>query len=152
MEEWRYSFIRSSPRNWMQVVSFTSQPLYSAEKALGSHWIQIRWAPETVSADIRIHIYIYINVVSLCLINRVPRHELGTGWTWMVSFTPRPVLHPGKEHPAPIGYEARSAPEPVWTTLRSRENVLAPAGIRTPAAHLVARLYTDWATYTFLGL
>jgi hypothetical protein len=45
--------------------------------------------------------------------------DLGTSWRWVVSFTPRPLSHPGKEPPpVPIGKEAGWAPEPVWATWR----------------------------------
>jgi hypothetical protein len=53
------------------------------------------------------------------------------------------ALHPEIEPPVSIEKEAGWAPQPVWTL--SREKSLAPAWNRTPAAHPVARCYTDWA-------
>jgi hypothetical protein len=47
------------------------------------------------------------------------------------------ALSPGKEPPT-------RAPDPIWK-LWSREESLAPAGIRTPTVQPVARHFTDWA-------
>jgi hypothetical protein len=52
------------------------------------------------------------------------------------------ALHPVKELPVPIGYEARWTPEPVWTLWR-REKYYALARNRTPAVQALACSYTD---------
>jgi hypothetical protein len=47
------------------------------------------------------------------------------------------ALLPGKKPLVPIGWDARWAPEPVWTQCL--------AGIRTPIVQPVVSRYTDWA-------
>jgi hypothetical protein len=47
--------------------------------------------------------------------------------------------------PAPIGYEAGWAPEPVWTQ-RLEEKFFAPAGDRAPIVQPVIRHYTARVT------
>jgi hypothetical protein len=47
------------------------------------------------------------------------------------------TLTPGKEPPIPIGYEARWAPELVWTLWR-RKKILAPSGNRTSTVEPIA--------------
>jgi hypothetical protein len=73
--------------------------------------------------------------------------DLGVRWSWMVSSKPRPLYAPkGKCPMVVIGYEAKWAPESVWT-LRNREKSLTFTGNRTLAVHIVCR-YVDWAIPT----
>jgi hypothetical protein len=55
---------------------------------------------------------------------------------------PAALLPPGKGTPVPIGQEAGSAPELVWTQ-RLEENSFASAKDRTVVVQSVVRHYTD---------
>lgn len=65
--------------------------------------------------------------------------SLGIKWKWVVNFTPQP-FYARETTPVPIKREAGWAPEPVWTILRGRNDLLL-AEIRTldgPARNLMA--------------
>jgi hypothetical protein len=69
--------------------------------------------------------------------------DLGTGWRWTVSFTPRP-LYPWEIVPCGqwIGGWVRSGVAlGLWTLWRREKN-------RNPAVQPVARHYTDWTIPT----
>jgi hypothetical protein len=95
--------------------------------------------------------------LSLCLTNQALRHEdiwgsaslildLGTSWTWVVSFMPRPLYQLGKNPWYPLDRRLGGAPESVWTRWK-RENSCPyrdSNSIISAVKHVASR-YTDWA-------
>jgi hypothetical protein len=65
--------------------------------------------------------------------------DLGTRWK-CVQLHALAALSPGKEPPAPIGYEAGWAPEPVWTLWREEKSCTIEN--RTRVIKPVVRRYT----------
>jgi hypothetical protein len=66
------------------------------------------------------------------------------GGEWSAS-RPGRVLPPGKGPPVPIGQEAGSAPEPVWTQ-GLEEKSSAFVGDQTSFVQSVVSHYSDWTT------
>jgi hypothetical protein len=62
---------------------------------------------------------------------------------------PGRALPPGKGPPAPIGYEAGCAPEPVWTQ-RLEEKFSDSVGDRIPVVQSVVSHYTDFYIYIYI--
>jgi hypothetical protein len=69
--------------------------------------------------------------------------DLGTSWSWVVSFTPR-LLYPRERAPSTLRYEVGWTPEQVWTTWR-RENSWSYRDLNSDPSVVqpVASRYTD---------
>jgi hypothetical protein len=66
---------------------------------------------------------------------RATTFDLGTRWSWVVSFTPQPLCPQGKSPGYLLHSRLAGAPEPIWS-LRRREKSLAPFGNRIPIPRL----------------
>jgi hypothetical protein len=68
--------------------------------------------------------------------------DLSARWSWVSSFTPRPLYTPGMSPWFPL-YRRLGGPQSRFR--HCGEESVAPPGNRTPAVQLLASRYTDWA-------